>query len=266
MKRVPTRVITTKQVVSEIGKSRKNYGYWLDFKNHRKFFDEAADKLNLESLSDWYKGSNSLRTSLTSLIPVKMEQVERIGGGALLRHYYNDSLSNALSICYPEYNWMHWKFSKVPQGFWSNIENQKIFFKWISSIQTADYSQQHLSTEDKEQLFYYLSQKEVHDHGASSLLKHQFGGSIRRAITSLFPEVNWKMWKFGNAPSGFWKDIKNQRRYLDWLSDELGIQSYEKWYFISSSNLKDKGAHGVLSQYDHSIPKTLMSVYSGKIV
>ncbi len=37
-----------------------------------------------------------------------------------------------LSVIFPEYNWVPWKFNRVPTGFWDDIENHKKFFNWVA--------------------------------------------------------------------------------------------------------------------------------------
>jgi hypothetical protein len=31
---------------------------------------------------------------------------------------------------YPEHEWLPWRFSKVPNGFWDDIKNQRDFLDW----------------------------------------------------------------------------------------------------------------------------------------
>lgn len=69
-------------------------------------------------------------------------------GGGLLEHY-SGSLVDALLAVYPDYSWMVWKFSSVPNGFW-NLLNQKKFFDWLGNelhfTRTEDWY--HLKAED----------------------------------------------------------------------------------------------------------------------
>jgi hypothetical protein len=48
----------------------------------------------------------------------------------LLFRKYNESLPNLLKDVYPEYDWLPWKFEKVPLLFWDDIKNQQKFVKW----------------------------------------------------------------------------------------------------------------------------------------
>ena len=49
----------------------------------------------------------------------------------MLDSFYNGSPSQALQAVYPEHEWLPWKFSNSPKGFWKKKENQKKFFDWL---------------------------------------------------------------------------------------------------------------------------------------
>src|SRR5689334_11130136 len=48
-----------------------------------------------------------------------------------------------------------------------------------------------------------------------------------------YPEYEWLPWKFDQCPDGFWNDIKNVRKYMDWAGKELGVKEMSDWYNIS---------------------------------
>ena len=54
-----------------------------------------------------------------------------IGGKKILRDY-NSSTMRLLTTVYPEYDWLPWKFERVPHRFWENVENQRKFLDWAS--------------------------------------------------------------------------------------------------------------------------------------
>ena len=49
----------------------------------------------------------------------------------------------------------------------------------------------------------------------------------------IFPEYDWLAWKFSQTPRHYWSDIKNQRKYLNWLATILNIKSKDDWYKLS---------------------------------
>ena len=54
-----------------------------------------------------------------------------IGGSSLLQKY-KGSPFHLISTIYPEVEWLPWKFTQSPKGFWADVENQKTFIQWAS--------------------------------------------------------------------------------------------------------------------------------------
>src|SRR4051812_5974326 len=80
-------------------------GFWNNKMNRKTYLDWLGKKLDYRDMNDWYK--------LTSDIVVQNH-----GNGLIQR--YNDSPSAALKEIYPDHDWLPWKFSIVPKGFWDN--------------------------------------------------------------------------------------------------------------------------------------------------
>ena len=70
------------------------------------------------------------------MVKVTIEDIHRYGGGGLLQKYYGNSPSVALQNIYPQHNWMIWKFSVIPRGYWKklveNVEEQKKIIEWLN--------------------------------------------------------------------------------------------------------------------------------------
>jgi hypothetical protein len=97
----------------------------------------------------------------------------------------------------------------------------------------------------------------------STLLKLH-GDYLPRALQAAFPDHNWRMWLFCNgtrAPTGFWKDSKNQRQYVDWLGAHLGIQQMEGWYQVTYEIVSKNHGNAILMEHKYSLIKMLSSVY-----
>jgi hypothetical protein len=67
------------------GAPKKPSGYWNDIENQREFFDELAEKLNIQKPEDWYS--------------VRVDTV-RQHGGSFLVNQYNNSLIRGKVIVY----------------------------------------------------------------------------------------------------------------------------------------------------------------------
>lgn len=83
----------------------------------REFMDQLAFKLNLKQMKDWYY--------------VSKKDVLDNGG----RRYVSDNISlhQVLTLIYPNYEWLPWKFATIPVGYWNSIDNQRKFIIWFQS-------------------------------------------------------------------------------------------------------------------------------------
>jgi hypothetical protein len=62
---------------------------------------------------------------------VDLKQLIDIGGSHLLT-VFGGSLSNLLLNVYPNYDWLPWKFTMLPQRYWDDVKNQRKFMQWAS--------------------------------------------------------------------------------------------------------------------------------------
>jgi len=120
--------------------------------------------------------------------------------------------------------------AKASSKDWKNLENQRTLFISIGNrlfgvskfsdwyhVKTTDLYRQHFPIE--------------------GIIKLCYGGSLSRALASIFPEFFWEPWKFSRAPVSFWKDIYQVRGYLRWLSDQLCILRMSDWYLVNSERI-----------------------------
>jgi hypothetical protein len=89
-------------------------GYWDNIEIQREFMQEMAGKLNVKKMEDWY---NVTRSDIIA------------NGGATLISRHHDSPIQLLTAIFPDYSWLPWKFSNVPQGF--NYQSTFSFFQDI---------------------------------------------------------------------------------------------------------------------------------------
>ena len=129
---------------------------------------------------------------------------------------------------------------RVPNGYWKDIENCKIFMKWLG--RKLGYK----TTED----WYKVSAKNFKHNGANSILR-EYGSHIN-LIKSIFPEYDWLEWKFTYVSKGFWKDVENCKIYMNWLGRKLGYKTLEDWYKVSGKNFTDNGGGGLLNNYHNA--------------
>eukprot|EP01114_Cavostelium_apophysatum_P012589 TRINITY_DN2854_c0_g1_i1.p1 TRINITY_DN2854_c0_g1~~TRINITY_DN2854_c0_g1_i1.p1 ORF type:complete len:464 (+),score=89.13 TRINITY_DN2854_c0_g1_i1:116-1507(+) len=202
-------------------------GFWIDKRNQRAFFDDLGKQLGMKTWEDWYQ--------------IKTTDVQLHGRG-LLNHYGN-SLVKAITTIFPEHQWKIWKFEKITEGFWQNRDHQRDFLADLAKFHNFN------SWED----WYRVTNQMIRVHGGASLLI-LYGGSAMKAIMSVFPEHHWKLWKFSNAPDGYWDDVNNAREVIECVSKELNIKRMDDWYRVTREQLNDLGLSTLLARHGGLIP------------
>ncbi len=195
--------------------------FWQERKNQRLFLERLSAALGYKSRDDFY--------NLTT------NDVVENGGRGLLP-IYGGSHTKAVMRCFPEYDWVEWRFKHVPQRFWSDPKNVVRYLRWLGK---------HLGFR-KPQDWYQVTTKSFSENGGAGLLSLRFNGSAIRATKHLFPHFEWHEWKFLVCPNGFWKDKCNRKRYLVWLGGELGIRDHEDWYTVTKDKLNAHYGAGLL--------------------
>ena len=64
--------------------------------------------------------------------------------------------------------------------------------------------------------------------------------ALINGLQSTYPEHPWEPWRWDNLPNEFWKDLGNQKKYLKWLGDYVGVQSVNDWYFLRDTDILNK--------------------------
>ena len=176
--------------------------------------------------------------------------LRKANGRQILYHYPN--IQTALLTIFPEHkqflesNKSHSK--TFHPDYWNIKENQKNFLLQLHN---------ELNFETVEELI-SLTKKEIIKQGGKYLLEHYKGNYIE-VLKANFPNRNWPEF-IHPLPQGFWKDIKSQRLYLDWISKTLEHKSMNEWYNVSNKTLIQHGARNLLKQYK-SLYEALIKIY-----
>ncbi len=91
----------------------------------------------------------------------------------------------ALQDVYPSYKWDLTKFQRVSQKHWQNLETQRAFFDNLAK------ELQIQSPED-----WHKCTKRILDAAGGGGILRGYGGSITRALASIYPEHKWRLWTF----------------------------------------------------------------------
>jgi hypothetical protein len=144
-----------------------------------------------------------------------------IGGGTLIVHSYNSSLYHLLCKIFPEIDWLPWKFERAVKNYWEDENIQKKFIKYA----TEKFNIRNPSD------WYNVTYKQMQEIGGATLLEKY--GSLANLLSSMNPDFNFLPWKQEKAPTGYWNDLKNQRKFMDWAATELKITNLDEWNNVS---------------------------------
>ena len=219
-------------ILQEKGKPKY---YWNNIQHQRKFMDEIALKYNLNSPEDW----NS----------ITFATLKSHGGGQIISKY--SSLYDCLSHLYPEYHWNPLKTKNLlGNGFWKNIENQRLFFDDIA----VKYNIQ--SMDDWKQIKSSIIRKE----GGATILKQY--SSFYDALSSIYSDLSWDPFTSRKQlPKGFWNEISNIKIFIKMVEEYYDIKKLSDWYRISLRQISNIGGSGLLNTYNYKLYTILSNVY-----
>eukprot|EP01114_Cavostelium_apophysatum_P020502 TRINITY_DN6892_c0_g1_i1.p1 TRINITY_DN6892_c0_g1~~TRINITY_DN6892_c0_g1_i1.p1 ORF type:complete len:515 (+),score=94.07 TRINITY_DN6892_c0_g1_i1:59-1603(+) len=187
----------------------------------RSIMDEVKRRLHISSQSEWYRASYQDIMS---------------NGGSRVLSMFEDSHTDAIIQLYPEYYWRRWNFSFVPQDFWDDFTHQ---LQFLNDLYTR-LNLQHF--ED----WYQLSEERISNLGGSGLLKC-YNGSLFDMFSAVFPEHDFKEFRF-RVKAGYWDDLKNQLKFLEYAAKKLGIERDEDWAVVSKQQLASLGGGGLIKK------------------
>ena len=211
--------------------------YWNNLENRKKYAIWLGEELKYKNMEDWYK--------------ITQNTIKSNYGAGLLTKQYGCSNIKFLQDVFPDYHWFEWKFCIASQGFYKKIENRKKYIEWLGKIL------KYKTMED----WYKISIKDIKDNDGAGLIEF-YNGSIKKILNEIFSDYEWLEWKFNSVPNGFWPDINNQQKYLEWLGKILNYKKMEDWYNISQTDIIDNYGSSLLSKYYGGSPnKLIQNVY-----
>ena len=201
------------------------HNFWKDVKNHKRYIKWLGEKLGYEKSEDWYQITQKL--------------IHDNSGAGLLYLYYSASPFLFVKTMFPNDEWFEWLFNVAPTGTWEDVKNHKRYAKWLGK--KLGYK------EPKD--WYQITLKLVHNNYGAGLLVTYYNDSASLFVKTIFPNNEWFEWLFIVAPQGFWKDVKNHKRYVKWLGKKLGYEKPEDWYQITTKLIYDNSGCGLLRTY-----------------
>lgn len=109
--------------------------------------------------------------------------------------------------------------------------------------------------------FKYIGE-ELAQRNGFSFLKIKYGGNLARAISQIYPEHEWRLWKFkSNIPAEFWENPLNRQMFCDDFAKQFGITNFTDWYRVDTLSISKHGGSGLLRKFNNSLFELLKDVY-----
>jgi len=140
-------------------------------------------------------------------------------------------------------------------------------YKWTTTQQRRQFFDDFAGANGFDPLeikcWYRISHGDILKAKGAAILTAYYDGSFLRALTELYPELNFQRARFLRM-KGDWADAKSRRQFFDNFAFENRFDPLiaRNWYSIKYADLvKHKGSHSVLSYYSHSHTRALMALY-----
>lgn len=199
----------------------------------RNLMNRIGKQLGIETHRDWYQVSLSEVKSLSS------------GVRSLLRLHRN-SLFDILSQVYSEFEWNPFPFFTEKRS----AKNVRLFLDWIGDQFCIENQHD----------WYQFTARDVKGVGASSLFANF--DSLCSALQHGYPEFQWNAVLFPQITKHWWRQHINQRKFLDWIGGELGIERQEDWYNVTEQQIFSFGGYILCQRVHRGFQEALEKVYS----
>lgn len=233
-------------------------GIWDNSATVRRYFEWLRLKLKLEEMQDWYGVDRNA-------------VFENRGMGLLAK--FDSSFPKAIMSAYPEHKWLPWKFTSVPQGWWSQAANQKLFLDYVAVQENFQGPTP----------WYSVTDNVLKRHGghrflalyACSPFPFRFfflttvcSTSIRKRgiislVMSLYPSYDWEPWQFARGTAMTADQLRSNRKiFFDSAAKKLNLTNLSGWYNVQQEHLdKLSDASFLRRLYRGPLAKILMETY-----
>eukprot|EP01114_Cavostelium_apophysatum_P007788 TRINITY_DN1996_c0_g2_i2.p1 TRINITY_DN1996_c0_g2~~TRINITY_DN1996_c0_g2_i2.p1 ORF type:complete len:562 (-),score=122.96 TRINITY_DN1996_c0_g2_i2:5-1690(-) len=154
----------------------------------------------------------------------------------------------------------------VRYRFFRSVKNKSRHFRW-SDVKSQRQFLEEIKTSlgiTTEEHWYEVRVQDLLDLGGKPLLvRHQ--NSIENVVRSAYPDYNWISARFSvqhHHRRTVISKPEDRKKLMDMIALELKLNRWEDWYQVRPYQiLQINGGHGLLSAFDNSMSKLLMSVY-----
>lgn len=72
-------------------------------------------------------------------------------------------------------------------------------------------------------------------------------------LNAIYADLSHPEWmQYQHLPPRFWEDTNNHKRYMKWIASELGIETLDDWYQVSTKDFQQRRGGGLLRAYNFS--------------
>ncbi len=140
--------------------------------------------------------------------------------------------------------------NRLPIYFWEDEQNHKRYIQWLG---------RELGVEKMED-WYKVTIQDFYDRRGERFLEY-YENSYTKALQTHFPKFDWKPWLFRQAPSGYWHDLENCRKYVKWFEKQSGFKSKKDWYEIRQDDIYALQGSGMLNHFACSVQQLVSAIY-----
>ncbi len=219
------------------------------------------------------------------------------------REYWsNTSLSwfthSLLQSVYPETDWKPWKFKNLNsignnEAVFADRNLHKIYFDYLTNLfqlsPPTHFNDSSSSPSPSVNSWYSMRLSRVKglDFYGNYILSHYYQNSLYQALKTLYPEADWRPWRFvhqfqtRSSPSTndinntnnnnnqstskqwifSWDQREHQKIYMEWLANELNLQELDDWYRVTIEDVSTRDGIPLLKLYQGSLSKALETIY-----
>jgi hypothetical protein len=204
--------------------------FWKNDENCREYLAWLGNELGFNDFDDWYQLD---------------QRTLQANYGAGMHRRFNGSPLQIMRYFYPENDWLEFRFSMAPKGYWDSHENLLRYMEWLGSV---------LGIEEMEDWYKITRNDFVNNHGNAPLTYYK--GSPSAVIDAAFPEYDWHPWRFTMSPLNTWNNREVFVRYMDWIGNKLEYTKPEDWYSVQGKDFEY--GQGMLLHYGGSPSKAVM--------
>eukprot|EP01125_Pyxidicula_operculata_P000536 TRINITY_DN1054_c0_g1_i1.p1 TRINITY_DN1054_c0_g1~~TRINITY_DN1054_c0_g1_i1.p1 ORF type:complete len:239 (-),score=38.81 TRINITY_DN1054_c0_g1_i1:768-1484(-) len=179
----------------------------------------------------------------------------------LFNSKFQGSMYLMIKSLFPDREWLPWKFSKLPNLFWDDVNNQIWYIKWLSNIlnirededavvvvvSSAAVGAAEISKLDK---WYSITPQIIGRHYGKGLIKKD--RSLYHILKVVYPKHNWYPWLFKKIPNKFWDNKINRDHFIDYLEKSLSITPHnmvQEWRKVKIIKIYKMGGRSLLKPY-----------------